>query len=70
MIIYEFKIIDKHKPIATFAQSYSTQALNMLVKNMELDCKQYNWYFNSQIIASFGKWRPKKKKKKKKFWNF
>ncbi len=39
---YDIKMIDKHKPIVTFAQGYSTKALNTLVKNMELDCKQYN----------------------------
>jgi hypothetical protein len=42
MITYDIRMIDKHKPIVTFAQGYSTQALNTLVKNMELDCKQYN----------------------------
>jgi len=39
---YDIKMIDKHKPIVTFVQGYSTKALNTLVKNMELDCKQYN----------------------------
>jgi len=39
---YDIKMIDKHKPIVTFAQGYSTETLNTLVKNMELDCKQYN----------------------------